>query len=52
MEIFVTFFEAITAGMSQDFTVYSFTFSFMDLFLYTLMAGILVGFIGALINWG
>lgn len=50
MEIFIDFFEAITAGMNMDFTVYDFTFSFMDLFLFNLFASILVGFLGFLLN--
>lgn len=50
MEVFHEFFAAITNGMSIEFTVYGWTFSFMDLFLFSLFAGILASFFGSMMT--
>lgn len=50
MDVLADFFAVIADGLSMEFTVYGFTFSFMGLFLFTLFAGIIAKFIGRLFD--
>lgn len=50
MEIFVRYFAVITQGLQMPFTVYGFTFSFWDLMIFSVVASIVAGFVGRLID--
>ena len=46
MESFLTYFSGILDLFKMSFTVYGFTFSFWDIFLFTTAASIVLRFIG------
>lgn len=46
MEAFLAYFSGILDLFKMPFTVYGFTFSFWDIFLFTTAAGIVLSFIG------
>lgn len=49
MEIFQWLFSATMEIFKIEFTLYGFTFSFWDIFLWTTVAGIVLGFVGGLL---
>lgn len=50
MEVFTQYFAVIIEGFQIPFTVYGFTFSFFDLIIFSVVASILAGFIGRLMD--
>lgn len=50
MEILANYFAVIVQGLQMPFTVYGFTFSFWDLIVFSVIASILAGFIGRLMD--
>lgn len=48
MEIFRSLFAATLSVFQVDFTLYGYTFSMWDVFLWTTVAGLILGFVGGL----
>lgn len=46
MEVFQTWFSAVLGVFQVPFTLYGFTFSLWDVFLWSLVAGLVIAFLG------
>lgn len=51
MTYLLAFFERIVDLFNIPMTIYGWTFSFWDLFLFSLFGGIIAAFIGRLLNY-
>lgn len=52
METLQAWFSAVLAVFQVEFTLYGFTFSLWDVFLWSLVAGLVFAFIGGIFNDG
>lgn len=50
MEFLTQYFAVIIQGLQMPFTVYGFTFSFWDLIVFSVIASVLTGFVGRLMD--
>ena len=50
MEVFQALFSSTLSVFQVEFTLLGFTFSMWDVFLWTFVAGIVIWFIGGLLN--
>ena len=50
METIASFLSVIVQGMSIPMNIYGFTFSFWDIFLWSIIAGVVVWIVGRVIN--
>lgn len=48
MEVLQSWLSAVLAILKIELTLYGFTFSFWDVFLWTLVAGLVIAFLGGL----
>lgn len=47
MEAFVEFFDMLLNGLKQEFVIYGHTFSFWQLYMFVICAGVLAEIIGS-----
>ncbi|MCI9403733.1 MAG: hypothetical protein HFF04_08690 [Oscillospiraceae bacterium] len=50
MEVFKAMFAATLSVFQVEFTLYGFTFSMWDVFLWTGVAGLILAFVGGLLS--